>query len=295
MRQLMQSTANSRRAVVFLAAILALVTLFALASGLGSVDLKPAERYILEEEDATAQPMEQLSRTVSDMDPGMQALVIFFLIALFVLFFAILLRRNPKRALKMLLRFGLQLLLIYIFLAYFYQPPEPVEFTGTPVPASTGPGEVGTPVEYVAPEMPQWFVFSVSFVVMSLLGVAGWLTWRSLRPSTSPTLQADLARIARRTVHDLESGHDWGDAVIRCYAEMSEALDHQRGIVRLHSMTPTEFIAHLDRYGMPPDAVRTLTRLFERVRYGGRSSSAEEASDALLCLNQIVAACEVTA
>jgi hypothetical protein len=74
---------------------------------------------------------------------------------------------------------------------------------------------------------------------------------------------------------------------------MSEAFDHHRGITRSRSMTPTEFISYIDRHSMPVEPVRTLTRLFEQARYGGRSSGPKETSEAMNCLHQIIASCKV--
>jgi hypothetical protein len=294
MRNLMQGTSGNRRSMVLIVAILALVTLFPLVSGLESVDLKPAERFMVEDENTGSQTGVQLSVIVSDMDPVAQSFVSFFVIALLVVLFAIFLRKSSKRALVNLSVLGAELLIIYILLAFFYKPPEGGTLTGPPAASSisVGSGNEAPPVEFLAPEVPQWFVFLVIFAVLSAAGAAGWAAWHFLRPQEA-TLNQDLARIARRTLKNLEKGGEWGDAVIRCYAEMSEAFDHHRGITRSQSMTPTEFIVHIERYSMPIEPVRTLTRLFEQARYGGRTSGPKETSEAMNCLNQIITFCKV--
>jgi hypothetical protein len=279
--------------MVLIAAILALLTLFPLVSGLESVDLKPAEREGGQEEDLGDQPAVELPALVSEVDPDAQPFVSFFIAAMVVIMIVIFLRKASKRVLMNVLSFGVQVLIMYAILAYFYAPPEEIGASGPPAPsASIGSGNDEIPDEFIAPEMPQWFVFLVIFFTLSAAGVIGWLAWYFLRPQ-EPTLNQELTRIARRTLQDLESGYDWGDAVIRCYAEMGEAFDHHRGITRSRSMTPTEFISYIDRHSMPVEPVRTLTRLFEQARYGGRSSGPKETSEAMNCLNQIIASCKV--
>lgn len=100
----------------------------------------------------------------------------------------------------------------------------------------------------------------------------------------------DLAGIAEQTVSDLQSGRDYGDAIINCYANMTHSVNRLRGIRRRGNLTPEEFIAVLERAHLPRDPVRRLTSLFERVRYGGKSASQVEIDEAVTCLMEIVSA-----
>jgi hypothetical protein len=59
-------------------------------------------------------------------------------------------------------------------------------------------------------------------------------------------------------------------------------------------MTPNEFAIRLERAGLPGDAVRRLTRLFEMVRYGDRKSAPKDISEAVTCLNTILHYCGET-
>ena len=72
---------------------------------------------------------------------------------------------------------------------------------------------------------------------------------------------------------------------------MSDAVSRNRGLFRAKAMTPAEFARRLERAGLPGDAVRRLTRLFEAVRYGGRKSSQKEINEAVSCLTAILHYC----
>jgi hypothetical protein len=56
-------------------------------------------------------------------------------------------------------------------------------------------------------------------------------------------------------------------------------------------MTPSEFAARLEQAGLPAEPVQRLTRLFEKVRYGGLRSTPTEAEEAVACLRDILHAC----
>ena len=57
-------------------------------------------------------------------------------------------------------------------------------------------------------------------------------------------------------------------------------------------MTPAEFARELIHAGLPGDAVQTLTRIFERVRYGGHGTGPNEIKEAVTCLTDILKACQ---
>ena len=131
-------------------------------------------------------------------------------------------------------------------------------------------------------------------VVLALLLLARSLSrwWRRLgrpRPVSGPL--DDLAAIARSSLDDLQVGQDWDDVIVGCYARMSDAVSRNRGLFRAKAMTPAEFARRLERAGLPGDAVRRLTRLFEAVRYGGRKSSQKEINEAVSCLTAILHYC----
>jgi hypothetical protein len=137
-------------------------------------------------------------------------------------------------------------------------------------------------------DLPPWLRYLFSFAIsVSAIG-AGWYLWYKRR---QPGL-GELAETARSSALELEAGGELQDVILRCYAQMLDVLKRQRGIRRKEAMTPAEFATWLKAAGLPDRPVTRLTRLFERVRYGGISSGQAEAMEAIDCLNAIANACE---
>ena len=101
----------------------------------------------------------------------------------------------------------------------------------------------------------------------------------------------DLAAIARQSLDELALGAAWDDVVVESYVRMSHVVEKRRGLVRHEAMTPSEFATRLTSAGLPGDAVNTLTRLFESVRYGARRSGSAEINEAIGCLTAILRHC----
>jgi hypothetical protein len=75
---------------------------------------------------------------------------------------------------------------------------------------------------------------------------------------------------------------------------MSDVVADKRDMQRKASMTASEFAVRLEQAGLPGDAVRRLTRLFESVRYGGKRSDQKDINEAIACLNTILRYCGET-
>jgi hypothetical protein len=81
------------------------------------------------------------------------------------------------------------------------------------------------------------------------------------------------------------------NAIVACYARMSQAFQDEQGIERGTAMTAREFEDSLARRGVPQEPVRRLTRLFESARYGHTSPQPSEEQEAVDCLTSIVVYC----
>ena len=149
------------------------------------------------------------------------------------------------------------------------------------------------PVTDIDAPPPQWFLSAVSggcaLLVAMVIAALGWFVWRSRRRVVQPLEQ--LAQQAEEAVEAIQAGADLRDTVMRCYYEMSRVLHQQRGIRRHQAMTPREFAASLKEVGLPTEAVRRLTELFEQVRYGAKSLGQDEGVQALACLETIIEFC----
>jgi hypothetical protein len=105
------------------------------------------------------------------------------------------------------------------------------------------------------------------------------------------TVRENIAIIARDTLDQIAGGRDFGDTVTNCYVRMTDAVKDVRGLERQEGLTPSEFAARLESAGLPGEPVHRLTRLFEAVRYGAKKPDELETRNAIVCLNDIIAAC----
>ena len=79
--------------------------------------------------------------------------------------------------------------------------------------------------------------------------------------------------------------------IINCYLKMSDVVSEKRKLRREIAMTPQEFALRLERAGLPGDAVRRLTGLFEMVRYGDRKSAPKDVTEGGELFNAILRSC----
>jgi hypothetical protein len=167
-----------------------------------------------------------------------------------------------------------------------------------PVAATQEPTEqaAGEPTDVFTANTPEWMVLAASVAVALLLGgvVLGvaWVLWRRAHP-LEPDAPDALAEQALDALDALRAGGDLQETVLRCYREMSQVVRQERGLQRSADMTPREFEQALQSRGMPGDAVRQLTRLFEQARYGHQRLGIDAEQQAIASLDAIVVACRV--
>ena len=200
-----------------------------------------------------------------------------------------------KRFLRRMFRFTMSMVAIWLVLTYAYErgtlkqllPPTATE--GGPAAAEAA-AAVPPPV-YVPPQINPWLVFAISFVIGLGLVLLAWFIYMRRQNNTAHLGLVKVADIARDALDDLQDGHNWDDAIVRAYIRMNEVVIAERGLLRQPSSTPREFAQHMERMGLPGGAVRSLTSLFEGVRYGGKSSSQAERDLAAAALSAILHSC----
>lgn len=159
-------------------------------------------------------------------------------------------------------------------------------------------GQAGRPETLVGPppapdfvtDTPEWFVLVIDLVLVLLLVGIGWFLWRRLRRRPETEAEPEFLASASSALRHLEAGDDVRDVIMRCYAEMTNLLAASGRAQRHRAMTPRDFEAHLARLGMRDEHIHRLTRLFERVRYGGIHPDAATQAEAQACLRAIVSA-----
>jgi len=159
-----------------------------------------------------------------------------------------------------------------------------------PKSESSGVGEIPLPAPRPLPTSPLgsappsllWLV-GIGLLVASIL-VAVWITtsYRQARPLDLVEIEAEKAWRA------LKDGLDLKGVIIKCYRQMSLALEKEKGIGRKDYMTTGEFEALLEEIGIPHDPIHQLTRLFNAVRYGNWQPNRADEQTAIQCLESIM-------
>ena len=144
----------------------------------------------------------------------------------------------------------------------------------TPEPLVTSP--LGA-----APPVLLWVV-GIGLLIMTALAGMWIITSRQPKPIDLVGLEAERAWQA------LKTGLDLKDVIIKCYHQMSLALEKDRGIEREDFMTTGEFEHLLETAGLPYDPIHQLTQLFDAVRYGNWKPNPADEQKAIQCLEAIM-------
>ena len=272
---------------------LSLIALMLLASGLNQLVLSPGQPFIIQETDGRP-----------TLPPTLIMSLVLVSVVLFLFLAVLLIPNGLWRQGKFILLTLLMLSLSCLILMWLTARPTVDYVEPTPIPLVFGedddPSITPTPSEALPPpelqpipEPPRWFAPLVSFLLtLLLLGGAGGLFWwwrnQQAMPPEKP-LEA-LAREAQTALDSLDSGADWTDVIVRCYAGMEQAMQTEHEVARSVGMTPQEFAAELVALGLPAEPIATLTGLFEATRYGGQTADADQQALATKSLAAIVAA-----
>ncbi|MBN1305192.1 MAG: DUF4129 domain-containing protein [Anaerolineales bacterium] len=273
---------------ILVLALVSIAVLLILASGLGEMKLEPGRLYVV--------PGEQLETEIDETYPVLTTItlidVLILVVGLSVLFVIILMMLSPE-ARKRLIRLLFQLILLSIAVFWamsrFRTDQEPffVNAQASLEKLNTA-GEAAETVSYIPPVIPPWLPFVTGLLVILAGAAGGWRLWRRLNQRSISPVLVDLADFTRSAIEKISAGEDVNDAVIRCYLQMSAAVDRKRGLQRKLTMTPAEFSKRLEQAGLPVEPVRQLTRLFEKARYGQSGSDQTEANQALSCLQAVL-------
>ena len=282
---------------MILLAVLALGALTVLAVSLDQVSFNDAQRFRPEE----ATPLPPVpDQTLADAweDISMwRFILVLGLIAMMVILVGLLLSPElRKRIFRLLLRFGFTVFAIYYLLMNYG---ETLLGFQTFNRAGEDPALANAPPmpEFQPPEVSPMLSYIVSFACALIWIAIMWglyQGWKRYMASNSRKPLDEIAHIARTSLRDLSSGRDSSDVIINCYLRMSDVVADKRHLQREIAMTPQEFALRLERAGLPGDAVRRLTGLFEGVRYGDRKSAPKDVTEAVSCLNTILHYCGET-
>lgn len=277
-------------------ALVAVLAVALLAAGLTGLELLPGEP------EAFGFVFQSLEMPESGIQIDQDLIKIFrivYLIGLILLpFWLVYVIINPqarKRFIRDLIMFGSLMLMIMMLASYFNDRMQEVEgedqfgdFGGMPEAPF---GELSGDEYGGEPPVSMMWVASilVGLFLAGFLAVVIWIVWRSRRREESAMDR--IAEEVKTALDDLQAGGDFRNIVIRCYADMVQALRQERGVHRNTYLTPREFEDTLLSLGLPTDPVQQLTRLFETVRYGHKPVTQREELVARDSLTAILDAC----
>lgn len=283
---------------VALLAVLALGALTALAVSLDAVSFEKGKQFGHgEATPAPAVSMQEMTNAWEQI-PAWKILLLWSVLGLLVLLIGLLL--SPKER-KRLIRIFVRMVLIFYTLLYIVQNYGDKFLFLLETPSVAGAQETDAanmqPVpEFQPPQITPIVSYLISFGFALVLLAIVWLLYRGWKKYLAPPRRSldEIAHIARSSLRDLNSGRDTSDVIVNCYLRMSDVVAEKQKLRREDAMTPHEFSLRLERAGLPADAVRRLTRLFETVRYGDKRSAPKDVSEAVNCLNTILHYCGET-
>lgn len=283
---------------VILLAVLAVVALTELAIGLRSMSFEQAQEFGQAEARATGAASLQLVGSILAVPLETQLIAWTLFVLMFVLIGLLLSPEWRKRLIRIAIRVAITYWALYILFTQYRDVLLQMGVNLAALGNTTSATGTGEPLPaFTPPESPSWLVYLLSFVVAGVLIVVAWKgygLWKELRPQGSSESMQKLAQIARSSLSDLSAGRDTSDVILNCYQRMGEVVSQKKNLARKESMTPGEFAMRLEGAGLPGDSVRTLTRLFESVRYGARKPDPKMEQEAVVCLTAILHYCGET-
>jgi hypothetical protein len=284
-----------KKPLVLLLSVLALGALTVLSVSLRDISFGDAQPIGREEaEQATRAP-----QLLPPLTPEAVESQIVLWVALGILIALVGLLLSPegrKRMLRIIIRTVFIIWGVYFLLNRYpgmFDFLDPAMQGEAPPPQNVGAAAGVPPPVFTPPPETPLLSYAVSLLI--LLGLAfflwrGYHMWQAMNQRSSRSLQ-DLARIARSSLRDLSDGRETTDVIMNCYFRMSDAVADRKHLRRGLDMTPAEFASRLQEAGLPGDAVRRLTRLFEGVRYGQRKVGPKDVNEAVACLTAILQYC----
>ena len=286
---------NKRLILVF--SILALGALTVLATGLSNVPFRGAQSFRREEDARALGAVPQnLINSMVDIPLWQQISLWLLILIMIVLISALLSPELRKRLLLIIIRVGITYWAFYIVFNRYREILQGMGLRPTQQQAG-GASDALPPPEFVPPQTISLASYLVSFGLAVLLVLLAWKLfnlWKENSAATAGLPLNKIARIARSSLNDLSSGRESTDVIMNCYFRMSDVVENKRNFSRNPSMTPAEFATRLEQGGLPSEAVQRLTRLFERVRYGGYRSETRDVNEAVACLTTILHHCGET-
>jgi hypothetical protein len=280
-------TLKTKRIALFLL-IGALLSIILLTASLSNLQLNPGTPFpSAGGTDDARQPLTSFSpRDTLSMPIARGAFALFFLVLLIYLPPRLIVFVNFKKLFLFILVMIILLGLVTLMprMAPGDSTYSPSQSTEAPPPAAES--QLSAPIG----QPPQ--ALTTIVIIAAALGI-GLLALILVRQSLSAaTAEDQLLQEAEDAVSALIAGADFSSVIIRCYQQMTLALQEEQGIERNEHMTVREFEDLLANKGFPATPVHRLTCLFENVRYGQIQISKHDETTAIDSLNEIIQYCQ---
>ncbi len=283
---------------IILLSVLALGALIGLAVGLENIPFREAQPFGREEaRTVRTNPIDLINAVMSI--PLQTQLGIWTLFVLLFVFIGMMMSPEMrKRLIKIAIRVAITYWGLWILFTRYRDVLAQIGLNLAPLGEGSNVASNGAPAPvFTPPQAAAWISYLVSFGIVALMILVMWklnAIWKEMNAPLDVSPMKKLAGIARSSLRDLSAGRDSTDVIIDCYYRMSDTVFEKKNMDRRASMTPSEFATQLENSGLPSDAVRRLTRLFESVRYGGHKSDSVAVNEAVTCLTTIVQYCGET-
>ncbi len=264
---------------------LTLLALTALASGLGSLEIRSSNLMGTQAAHEIAGLLDQLmpgsALSALSFLAGFLRLIVFVLLPFSIFYFL----KSPEVRKRVLIQvlyligFSYSLLVLARNLGSFAgetsAPLLPV-YQASPSTLEITPG---------LSEAPGWMLVAVAaLVTLLLLALSVWII-RTIRAKDRPI---DAVGEAQWALNAIGEGVELENVIFRAYHRLCTLSSSRYGISRARGMTPKEYERVLARSDMPEWALSRLTRLFEKARYGALPLSSSDEEGAIEALQAIV-------
>ena len=272
-------SANLKRRILGLIAAALILTVL-IAAALPRMQLGPGVPLPFSQQETTLREAEA-SPMVSINFPTFLKAILGFMLVLIAVFLVV--KAIKSIPWKLLLVPGAAILTISLIVIFVLFSLLGVRVNPTPAAPDVLPPDLSVTAPPLAP-LPAYLIWLVWGLFGLVLLFLGFMVLRS----RAHTLRDPFTLPAEQAIQDLLAGSDLQDVVVRCYIQMSRALQKEQGLARDQAMTAREFELVLEQRGFPGAPVRQLTSLFENARYGQQRPAPGEEQVALDCLRAIV-------
>ena len=265
----------------------ALVSIILLAASLSNLDLRSGTPFPgAGDADDIVQSVPPLAQVRIYSFPLLRVVfALVFIIAMFYISARLITHANLRIILQSIL--ALAVLLILVYFLPDVTPDQPVYILNESSGLTTNPS-----FDYPVAPLGGPPRILVQFVITGIvLGMGLLIIIVMKRQLSSNKIEAELLQQAESAVDALQAGMNLRNVIIRCYLQMTHAIQEEQGIERNETMTAREFEGWLEHKGFPAVPVRQLTSLFERVRYSKQQTNNEDERIATDSLNEIIQFC----